>query len=50
MTINEYLKIRFNTNNHNKYKKYCNEWIKNLTRDQIKYFIEEANRLNIQIL
>lgn len=47
--MNTYLTYRFNTNNHNKYRKYCNEWIKNITKEQMDYFYEEARRLNFKI-
>jgi hypothetical protein len=43
--IKRYLIWRFNMNNHPKYKKYCTEWIDNLTENQILYFIEERKRL-----
>lgn len=46
-TIKEYLIQRFIRHNHNKYRKYCNEWIDNVTEDQINYFIEEKRRLNL---
>lgn len=42
-----YLTQRFLKNNHTKYYKYCNEWISNVTYDQINYFIEERKRLNL---
>ena len=43
--IKKYLIWRFNTNNINKYKKYCAEWVEKLTINQINYFKEEMNRL-----
>jgi hypothetical protein len=45
--MNEYLTQRFIKNNHPKYYKYCNEWIQNLTKEQISYFSEERKRLNL---
>lgn len=47
MTVNEYLIYRFCSNNHNKYKHYCNEWIKNITETQLDYFILEKERLRL---
>lgn len=44
-SMNKYLIWRFNVNNHSKYRKYCTEWIDNLTKNQIQYFIEERKRL-----
>lgn len=43
--LKKYLIWRFNVNNHAKYRKYCLEWINNLTKNQILYFIEEKKRL-----
>lgn len=45
--IKAYLTQRFLKNNHNKYYKYCNKWIQNVTIDQLNYFIEEKKRLNL---
>ena len=47
MTINEYLRQRFNRNNHNKYLKYCDEWISNITNTQLEYFKREKERLGL---
>lgn len=46
--MKEYLSNRFIKNNHPKYYKYCNEWIENVTKEQMTYFIEEAKRLNFK--
>lgn len=47
MTIDEYLIYRFRTNNHNKYLKYCEEWISNVTSTQLEYFKLEKERLGL---
>lgn len=47
MYITEYLAYRFIKNNHPKYHKYCKEWIKNLTVQQITYFEKEKQNLNL---
>lgn len=44
--MKDYLIRRFYINNHNKYKKYAEEWVNNLTDDQIAYFILEKERTN----
>ena len=44
--IREYLTQRFLKNNHAKYYKYCNDWIDNVTEEQLNYFIKEKARLN----
>lgn len=41
-----YLTQRFLESNCPKYYKYVNDWINNITLDQLKYFIEEKRRLN----
>lgn len=46
--MRQYLIHRFVFNNHNKYKKYVEEWINNLTADQIAYFVLEKERLEKQ--
>lgn len=33
------------TNNVNRYRQYCQQWINNLTEEQIAYFKEEKKRL-----
>lgn len=40
-----YLQERFYKNNHDKYRKYFEEWVTNLTDSQLYYF--EIERLNI---
>lgn len=47
MNIDEYLVHRFKTNNHSKYLKYMNEWISNITDNQLTYFKFEKERLNL---
>ena len=44
--IKSYLFQRFMRNNHNKYTHYYQEWIDNLTQDQVNYFKLEKQRLN----
>ena len=36
---------RFLRNNHPKYHKYMEEWIKGVTADQMRYFVEERRRI-----
>ncbi|MBQ9645341.1 MAG: hypothetical protein IJV24_03150 [Prevotella sp.] len=43
--MGDYLRERFRRNNHTKYHKYCDEWISNITTDQLRYFIEERRRI-----
>ena len=43
--MREYLIRRFMFNNHNKYRKYAEEWVNNITHEQIAYFILEKERL-----
>ena len=43
--MKEYLIRRFIYNNHNKYRKYVDEWVANLTHEQIAYFVLEKERL-----
>ncbi len=40
-----YLAERFRKNNHTKYHRYCDEWICNITAEQLRYFIEERRRI-----
>lgn len=47
MTIDEYLVYRFKRNNHNKYMKYMQEWIDNVTETQLMYFQKEKERLGL---
>lgn len=44
-SLKEYLTKRFLYNNHRKYHKYLDEWINNLTQEQIWYFIQEKDRI-----
>lgn len=46
-TLNEYLIHRFKRNNHNKYHKYCELWISNITETQVNYFRLEKERLGL---
>lgn len=46
----EYLKERFLRNNHSKYHKYCNEWMINITPDQLRYFINERRRIETGVV
>lgn len=43
--MGDYLRERFRRNNHTKYHKYCDEWVNNITCDQLRYFIEERRRI-----
>ena len=45
--MKDYLIKRFFIYFHKKYHKYVEEWIRNLTEDQIAYFILEKERVNI---
>lgn len=45
ITLNEYLLLRFNRSNHPKYRKYAEEWISNLTKEQLFYFRKEMLKL-----
>lgn len=47
MELNEYLIFRFKHNNHNKYMKYMQEWINNITENQLNYFKLEKERLEL---
>jgi len=44
--MRNYLLQRFYRNNHNKYRKYAEEWVDNLTPEQILYFSLEKERLH----
>ena len=46
--MKQYLMRRFLFNNHNKYRKYADEWINGLTANQIAYFVLEKERLEKQ--
>ena len=43
--LEKYLKYRFLSNNTNKYKQYCNEWINSLLPEQLLYFEREMYNL-----
>lgn len=47
MYMEKYLRWRFNSDPYvrNKYGRYCDEWLKGVTEDQMAYFKEERNRL-----
>mgnify|MGYP006873000713 CR=1 FL=1 len=40
-----YLEWRCRTNWHNKYRKYINEWVSNVTPTQLEYFKIEKQHL-----
>lgn len=42
----DYLRERFYRNNHAKYRKYFDEWISNITENQLFYF--EKERISIK--
>ncbi len=46
----EYLRKRFYQNNHTKYRKYFEEWVKNVVDTQIMYFEKEKYRLENNIV
>jgi len=43
--LNNYLQWRCRMNWHTKYLKYINEWISNITDNQLIYFEKEMNHL-----
>lgn len=43
--MDEYLKWRCRVNWHPKYYKYIEEWIKNVNKQQMEYFIKEKENL-----
>lgn len=43
--MEEYLKWRCRTNWHPKYYKYIEEWIKNVNKQQMEYFVKEKENL-----
>lgn len=45
--MKSYLFQRFMRNNHSKYTHYYQEWIDNVTQDQVNYFKLEKKRLNL---
>lgn len=43
--LKKYLEWRFRTNNHHKYHKFCNQWISNVTVEQLIYFEKEMVKM-----
>ena len=43
--LKKYLEWRFRTNNHPKYHKFCNQWISNVTVEQLIYFEKEMVKM-----
>jgi len=43
--LEKYLEYRFKFNNRNSYHRYFEEWVKNITVDQLLYFEREMNNL-----
>ncbi len=43
--MNKYLFWRCKVNWHNKYHKYIQEWIDNVTPEQMDYFVKEREHL-----
>ena len=48
ITMTKYLTWRFMMNNHAKYRKFCDEWIANITEEQLHYYEEEKHRLTLK--
>lgn len=44
-SLETYLLWRFKVNNINRYQHYVNDWIHNLTENQLNYFAMEMERL-----
>ena len=44
-SLETYLLWRFKVNNVNRYQHYVNDWIYNLTENQLNYFAMEMERL-----
>jgi hypothetical protein len=44
-SLETYLLWRFKVNNANRYQRYVNDWIYNLTENQLNYFAMEMERL-----
>lgn len=44
-SLRTYLQWRFYLHCFPRYRQYCNEWIDNVTPDQVLYFKEEMKRL-----
>lgn len=45
-----YLQQSFYRNNHAKYRKYFEEWVRNVTEEQLMYFEKEKFRLDNNIV
>ena len=43
--LEKYLEYRFKFNNRNAYHRYYEEWVKNVTNEQLMYFEKELNSL-----
>lgn len=43
--LQNYLRWRFQVNNHSKYMKYCQQWINALQAPQLMYFAKEKQHL-----
>jgi len=48
--MREYLRQRFNRNNHPKYHKYFEEWLNNVVDTQLMYFEKEKYRLENNVV
>ena len=45
-----YLQRRFYQNNHAKYRKYFEEWVRNVTETQLMYFEKEKFHLDNNVV
>ena len=43
--LEKYLRFRFYTNNRKPYHHYFDEWVSDLTKNQIDYFLREMENL-----
>jgi hypothetical protein len=43
----EWLEFRWRKDNHKKYHRYFNEWLKNITQSQIEGFAKQEKRRNV---
>lgn len=43
-SIYTYLEVRYYQDNHAKYHKYFEEWVKNVTDNQLYYFNKDMNK------
>ena len=43
----DWLKFRWSRDNHNKYQKYFEGWISNLTKSQVEGFAKQEQRRNV---